>query len=133
VIGDALFAILVGVFGAEALLRLIRLGLHRRVLHVARQAQRTIMSPRISDHWKERAVGSYATQMLTLTLQLTGALLVVSLLVVLLCVPYHLIGRDPMNVLATLTGTAAVTVVGCLYAWLRHLPWTTPPTASPTA
>lgn len=54
------FVLLAGILASEAFLRLPLLPVIRRVTATARKSGQVLASKRISDHWKERILPSYA-------------------------------------------------------------------------
>lgn len=79
-----------------------------------------IRSPRISEHWKARAVLAYSVSLLVTTLEL--ALMFASVLgvVAVAWLAGHLFGRDLLHFLVSWQGLGAVTGVSSVYLVARR-------------
>ena len=84
----------------------------RQVLHV-------IKSRKISDHWKELVVPSYALRMFRDTAQLMLLLVIVVSPIVFVCTAAEFGGIRLLDFLLTATGILFSTVVALSFAWLR--------------
>ncbi len=84
------------------------------------RASRTMASRRISDHWKEKAIGAYAGR--TFRASGTLAVLILGLAAVAAAFAWVLgaiLGRDLFAFLLTLPGLLLSAFVASLYAWMR--------------
>ena len=62
--------VLIGVFVAEVFCRFPFLSILRSVLRTAKKAALVIASPKISDHWKEKVILKYASQLASQTFRI---------------------------------------------------------------
>ena len=114
-----LSSLIVGVTAAELIYRLIEVGWHRVILRITRRSLMTMRSPRISDHWKERALKIYALRLAWTNLKFSGALLLIFAVVGIMLVPYILLGGDPAGLFLSWTGATLITAVSLMHIILR--------------
>ena len=89
---------------------------------VSKKASHTVMSPHISDHWKEKVMLVYARQAFTNTLKLAAIILISVALILLpvVIVDYLKLAEQPvLALLGTTKGLVASTVIAAGYFWLR--------------
>ena len=114
-----IFALVAAVLASEAFLRLPLIPVIRRVTETSRKSGRVLTSKRISDHWKEKILPSYAWVIGKGSLQFFGMLCLALLPVVAL----GLIFPGGMSAWAEALMRPAVSAVLCvasiLYVWLR--------------
>ena len=85
-----------------------------------RKAARTAASRRISDHWKEKAMGAYARTTFAATVQLAAMIVVLLGGAAFLVVSIDTAGLHGFSGFMTgALGLAFSCVFACLYAWLR--------------
>ena len=89
---------------------------------VSRKASHTVLSPHISDHWKEKVMLVYARQAFTSTLRLAAIILIFVALILLpvVIVDYLKLTEQPvLALLSTARGLMASTIIAAGYFWLR--------------
>ncbi|MEM7526719.1 MAG: hypothetical protein AAF416_03450 [Pseudomonadota bacterium] len=65
---------------AETALRLPFIGAARQVTHNGQRALKTVQAAKVSDHWKEKALGAYAKGTFLATMKLAGLIGVIVVL-----------------------------------------------------
>ena len=89
---------------------------------VSQKASHVVLSPHISDHWKEKVMLVYAKQAFTRTLKLATIILVFVAMVLLPVVIFDYLQLTEQPVLALLSttkGLIASTIMAIFYFWLR--------------
>jgi hypothetical protein len=110
------------VLAVELFLRLPIVATARRLLGTARKAQRTIRSPRVSDHWKEKVLLAYAGRLFVSSLVVCGLIVLAVLPFVLLAMAGAWLGIDVAGRMMQATGIAVSVVVASGYIMLRRRP-----------
>jgi hypothetical protein len=110
------------VLAAELFLRLPIVATARRLLGTARKAQRTIRSPRVSDHWKEKVLLAYAGRLFVSSLVICGLIVLAVLPLVFLAMAGAWLGIDVAGRMMQAPGIAVSVVVASGYIMLRRRP-----------
>lgn len=116
-----LYAI-VALIAVELFLRLPIASLTKTLLAISGRAMAIISSPRISDHWKQKAILAYAGRLALTTVKLGGLFLVIILIVYGLCIGFTLVIRtdaSPAALLMTPSGLIATSILSAGYFFLR--------------
>lgn len=96
----------------------------KSLLGTAKKSARTVLSNRISDHWKEKILLHYAIALLKETLMLFLLFIcMISLVfgITLLCDQYIISQPDTLKVLSTPSNWVWLTVAAMIYVYLRKL------------
>ena len=114
-----LLAALAGILFVEVLVRLPFFTTLNRFQQIMTRILSVLRSDRISDHWKERVLPRYASQMMGATLRIGGIL--VAAFVAIGCVMglASLVGADLLGFSLSWVGVVFMTVVALGYAKLR--------------
>lgn len=91
----------------------------KRLISVAGKARAVLLSERISDHWKERVLLKYAGRIFANTVELSGYLLLLGLLVYAAIVGVRYVGLDLYHFLTGWQGIVFCIIVAGVYAKLR--------------
>jgi len=113
---------LVALIAVELFLRLPIASLTKTLLSISGRAAAIISSPRISDHWKQKAILAYSGRLALTTAKLGGLFLVIILIVYGLCIGFTLVIKtdvSPSALLMTPTGLIATTILSAGYYFLR--------------
>jgi hypothetical protein len=108
------------VAAVEAFLRLPVMETVHGLLGTMNKVQRTIRSPRISDHWKERILLAYAARLFSASLRVFGLILLAILPLMLLSAFGAWVGIDLINRLTQLQGILVSVIVAGGYVYLRR-------------
>lgn len=114
-----LFAGIATIAAVEVMLRLPLASIVAEWQATARRAVHVVTTTRISDHWKEIAVPTYALRLLRLTARLAVRILVVVSPFVLAGVVSVLAGTSLLEFLSSTIGIVFTTLVAVSYAGLR--------------
>ena len=114
-----LFVLLAGVLASEAFLRLPLVPVIRRVTATAQKSGRVLKSSRISDHWKEKILPSYAWVIGKGSIQFFGMLMLALAPVALLGLVFPGGMTAWGEALLRPSVIGALCVVSILYIWLR--------------
>ena len=108
------------VLASESALRLPFGRIVSASITTARKSAAVIQSPRISDHWKARAVLRYSLLLLIATLKLTLMCGAVIGIVALVALAGCLFGQDLFRFLTAWPGLGAMTVASVVYIVVRR-------------
>ena len=114
--------LLAGIATIGAVEVMLRLPLSSAVLRTRQLIKRVVhvvTSRKVSDHWKEIVVPTYALQLFRRTAHLTFLMVVAVSPTALACVATNLAGIPLLEFLLSMTGILFSTVVALSYAWLR--------------
>ena len=117
-----LYAI-VALIAVELFLRLPIVSLTKTLLSISGRAVAIISSPRISDHWKQKAILAYSGRLALTTAKLGGLFLVIVLVVYGLSIGFTLVIRTdagPAALLMTPSGLIGTTILSVGYFFLRE-------------
>jgi hypothetical protein len=112
----------VSVLAVELFMRLPVKQAINELWRVSQKASRTVLSPHISDHWKEKVMLVYARKALTSTLKLAA---IMSIFIVLALLPVFIVDffgiteQSVLSLLGTTRGLVASTLIAACYFWLR--------------
>ncbi len=91
-----------------------------RMLTVVRKVAYTIRSPKISDHWKERVLPSYAGQLFKTSILLFAIVCLALSPMLVLSIAADSAGLDFTAFLTSMTGVFASTGIAIVYFSLRN-------------
>ncbi len=104
---------------AELFIRLPIIGTVRRSSDIATKSATLIRAPKISDHWKERALPAYAGALFMQTLRL-GAMIALALSPVIAALAVSSLFDAPlMSLLVSIPGIALSVAAAGIYAFVR--------------
>lgn len=112
----------VSIWAVEIFLRLPVRETVNDLLRVSKKAIHTVLSPHISDHWKEKVMLVYAKKSFTSTLKLAGIILIFLALVLIPVFAvdhFKLTNQSVFLLLGTAKGLTVSTVLAMSYFWLR--------------
>tara|TARA_R110002049_G_scaffold177382_12_gene344547 strand:+ start:786 stop:1163 length:378 start_codon:yes stop_codon:yes gene_type:complete len=121
---DYLIIAAVSVWAVEVFLKLPVRTAVAELWRVSQKAIHTVMSPHISDHWKEKVMLAYACKSLASTLKLAALVIGFVALVMLpvVVLDYFPATEEPLLPLfASTQGLLASTAVAVCYFWVRGL------------
>lgn len=119
---EYLIVAVVSVVAVEVFLKLPVKEVTGDLISVAKRASRTVLSPHISDHWKEKVMLAYARKTFTNTLKLAAILLIflfLTLSPVFIVDFLEVTDRPVLSLLATTKGLVTSTAAAASYFWLR--------------
>ena len=117
-----LAAAVLGIVFVELILRLPVIDTGKALTGVTGKSLRTISSSRISDHWKEKVLLSYAGTIALNTTKLAGFFVLIFVVIFILSVAFdYIFGNTTpiLEFLVTIPGIAFTTVVSLVYAKIR--------------
>lgn len=114
-----LLAALAGVAFVEALLHAPFFPTLNRLRETIARVSWIIRSPRISDHWKERALPRHAGRIFIGTLKIALSLAIAFAPFVILALVAPALGVDLFSFAMSWMGMGFMTAVALAYAWLR--------------
>mgnify|MGYP000595507857 FL=1 len=112
---DYLYLVVVCVLSIELFLRLKFISYVNSILKNTNKVFRVIISPNISDHWKEKMVPTYAFILLKNSLSILGILF----LIILVFSAFIVLSSKFLTLLLSITGVAISIFISFVYLKLR--------------
>ena len=112
---DHVYLIVACVFSIELLIRLNLIGYVNLVIKISRKVFHIILTSRISEHWKEKVVPTYAFILLKNSLSILGVLL----LIILIFLGFTILSDDLLKLIVSVTGIIESIVISLIYLKLR--------------
>lgn len=119
---EYLIIIVVSMLAVELFLKLPVRQSVEELLRVTKKSSHVVLSPHISDHWKEKVMLVYAKQAFSNTVKLTAVILIFAsaIFLPLGIVDYlELTRQSLLELLSSLKGLLVTTISAACYLWLR--------------
>jgi hypothetical protein len=118
-VANLLSSVVIAVLAIELISRLPFAATARHIVHASSCAVRTIRSPAISDHWKEKALLLQSRRIACQSLRLGGYLLIVAAACALPVLAGDALGHYTSSYIVSPWGILAVTGLSIGYAFAR--------------